>query len=113
MKKSEQMRINELCEIMWDNAIREYDEEYSNRVTPWSRLRSCQAWTVETENYIFLKSYNTVIAFIDKSTDTLYDLLRGVYGYTSTSAQHIAKFDREMGTRGHYGCENRYTYRDV
>ena len=107
MKKIEQMVINELCENMWGQAM----TEYCNKVTPWRRLRSCQAWTVETENYIFLKSYNTVIAVIDKSTDTLYDLLRGVYGYTSTSAHHIAKFNTEMGT-GKYGCENRYTYRD-
>ena len=112
MKKSEQMRINELCEVMWDCAMTEYCEEYRNRVTPWSRLRSCQAWTVETENYIFLKSYRTIIAVIDKTTDTLYDVLRRVYGYTSTSAQHIAKFNSDMGI-GMYGCENRYTYRNV
>lgn len=112
MRKSEQMRINELCEIMWDRARTEYYEEYRNLVVPWSRLRSCQAWTVETEHYIFLKSYETIIAVIDKASDTLYDLLRGVYGYTNTSARHIAKFKRDMGT-GKYGCENRYTYRDV
>lgn len=112
MKKREQMRINDLCEIMWDRAMTEYCEEYRNLVTPWSRLRSCQAWTAETEHYIFLKSYETIIAVIDKASDTLYDLLRLVYGYTSTSAQHISKFSREMGT-GNYGCESRYTYRDV
>lgn len=112
MKKSEQIRINELCDIMWDNAIREYDEEYRNKVAPWSRLRSCEAWTVETEHYIFLKSYQTIIAVIDKTTDTLYDVLRGVYGYTHTSSQHIAKFNKDMGI-GKYGCENRYTYRNV
>ena len=39
MKKSEQMRINELCEIMCDNAMREYDEEYSNR----SNVPECQS----------------------------------------------------------------------
>ena len=109
MKKSEQMRINNLCEVMWDSAMTEYRNLV---VVPWSRLRSCQAWTVETEHYIFLKSYNTIIAVIDKTTDTLYDLLRGVYGYTSTSARHIAKFNYDMGN-GKYGCENRYTYRNV
>ena len=112
MKKSEQMRINGLCENVWDIAMTEYREEYRNRVIPWSRLRSCQAWTVNTQHYIFLKSYNTIIAVIDKQTDTLYDLLRGVYGYTSTSTQHIRKFNRDMGA-GKYGCENRYTYRDI
>lgn len=103
------MRINELCEVIWDDAMKEYHEEFKSRVIPWLRLRSCQAFTVETDNYIYLKSYNTIIAVIDKTSDTLYDLLRSVYGYTVTSAKHIAKFNNEMG----HGCENRYTYRDV
>lgn len=112
MRKKEQIKINELCEVIWNNAMKEYHEEFCGRATPWRRLRSCQAFTVETDNYIYLKSYNTIIAVIDKTTDTLYDLLRGVYGYTATSAKHIAKFNNEMG-HGKYGCKNRYTYRDV
>lgn len=110
MKKTEQMRVNDLCEIMWNIAMKEYRDIVV--VVPWSRLRSCQAWTVETEHYIFLKSYNTIIAVIDKETDTLYDMLRAVYGYTHTSAMHIAKFNNEMGACK-YGCVNRYTYRDI
>lgn len=112
MRKQEQIRINGLCEVIWNDAMKEYQEEFHNRVTPWRKLLSCQAFTVETDNYIYLKSYNTIIAVIDKTSDTLYDLLRGVYGYTATSAKHIAKFNNEMGY-GKYGCKNRYTYRDV
>ena len=38
--------------------------------------------------------------------------LRAVYGYTSTSAQHISKFDKDYG-RGTWGCKERVTYREV
>lgn len=112
MRKEEQIRINVLCEAIWNNAMKEYHEEFRNRETPWRRLRSCKAFTVETDNYIYLKSYKTIIAVIDKKSDTLYDLLRGVYGYTSTSAQHISKFNRDCGA-GKWGCEVRFTYREV
>lgn len=106
------MRINGLCKFIWDDARKEYCEEFSSRVTPWRRLRSCQAFTVETDNYIYLKSYKTVIAVIDKRTDTLFDMLRGVYGYTSTSAQHISKFNKDYG-KDKWGCKARVTYREV
>lgn len=61
------------------------------------RLRTCQAWIYESDNYYFLKSYNTIVAIIYKRTNTLYDCLRLVYGYTATSAQHISKFANDMG----------------
>lgn len=76
------------------------------------RLRSCQAYVYETPNFYVLRSYNTVVAIIEKKTDTCYDFLRGVYGYTNTSAQHISKFDHDYG-RGEYGCKERVTYREV
>lgn len=61
------------------------------------RLDSCQAWI----QYIASKhtgeivgtqliSYNTVVAFTVH--ETVYDVLRYVYGYTATSARHIAKY---------------------
>ena len=56
------------------------------------RLRSCQATVIETRHFIALKSYYTIVAFIDKRTNTMYDVLRVVYGYTATSSQHISKF---------------------
>lgn len=63
----------------------------SNSIT-WNRLNYCSAWIAETENYIFLKSYRTIVAVYNKHTQTLYDILRVEYGYTSTSSQHISKF---------------------
>lgn len=83
------------------------------------RLRSCSATVFDIVDdstgevlYHALRSYQTIVAFIDPTTDTLYDVLRLVYGYTSTSAQHIAKFDKDYG-RSEWGCAKRVTYRDV
>lgn len=76
------------------------------------RLCTCQAYVYETPSFYVLRSYNTVVAIIEKKTDTCYDFLRGVYGYTSTSAQHISKFDKDYG-RGTCGCIQRVTYREV
>ena len=81
------------------------------------RLRYCSADVCETENYFILRSYATFIAVIDKNTRTCYDALRKVYGYTATSAQHVAKFrhDYPAGTwyddNGYYlGCKRTLTY---
>ena len=83
------------------------------------RLRSCSAEVFDLVDdttgevlYHVLRSYNTIVAFIDPTTDTLYDVLRLVYGYTSTSAQHISKFSHDYGA-GKWGCAKRVTYRDV
>lgn len=113
MKKSEQLAINaQVLAILTD----------INRfcVTgDFKRLRSCSAEVapvMDTETgvlmYYVLRSYNTIVAAIDVSNDTLYDFLRYVYGYTSTSAQHISKFDKDYGM-GKWGCTNRLTYREV
>lgn len=56
------------------------------------RLRTCKAYVYETNHFYLLKSYSTFVACIDKVDNTLYDALRYAYDYTSTSAQHIAKF---------------------
>lgn len=61
------------------------------------QLRHCSAVVYETDNLYVLRSYSTIVAVIDKTTDTLYDFLRYVYGYTATSAQHIAKFKHDYG----------------
>lgn len=76
------------------------------------RLDNCTAWIYENDNYYVLQSYNTIIAFIDKTTNTLYDVLRYVYGYTATSAKHISKFRRynKIGV-WEYGKE--LTYRSI
>lgn len=79
-------------------------------LSDWKRLRSCNAMVAETNRYYILQSYNTLVAFIDKTTDTLYDVLRYVYGYTATSAQHISKFEKDY-CQGQWHCESRYTMR--
>lgn len=105
MKKSEQQAIN--FEIERNVAFANI--ELAQIKGKGKRLRSCTAYVFESENYYYLKSYNTVIAFIDKNTDTLYDVLRLVYGYTSTSAQHISKFSSDYG-RGKYHCLHQLRY---
>lgn len=69
------------------------------------RLRSCNACVWETEHFYILQSYATMVAAIDKGNNIMFDFLRYVYGYTATSAQHIAKFAND------YGATIRYTYR--
>lgn len=78
------------------------------------RLRSCNVIVYENEKYYYLQSYRTIIAFIEKESNTLVDFLRYVYGYTATSAQHISKFDKDYCNKGlnYWGCTNRLTYRD-
>lgn len=113
MKKSEQLAINaKVLAILTD----------INRfcVTgDFKRLRSCSAEVAPVMDaetgvlmYYVLRSYRTIVAAIDVSNDTLYDFLRYVYGYTSTSAQHISKFSKDYGS-GKWGCANRLTYREV
>lgn len=65
------------------------------------RLLSCSAETFEIfegdeVRYTVLKSYNTIIAYYDHDGKAFVDVLRAVYGYTATSAQHIAKFKKQF-----------------
>ena len=93
--------------------VDKYNKEVKeNALHHGKRLRTCQAMVYETPSFYVLRSYNTVIAFIYKKTDTCYDFLRAVYGYTNTSAQHISKFDKDYG-EGMWGCTNRLTYRPL
>ena len=111
MKKKDQIKINEMVSEKYDVAIAEF-RKWQVKNPYIARLRSCTAWVIETQNYCFLQSYNTIVAFIDKEDDILYDVLRLVYGYTHTSAQHIAKFNQDC-CRGYWGCGQRYTWREV
>ena len=62
------------------------------------RLRQCTAkvyrWQSGNCVTYALKSYDTFVALVirDGERTACYDFLRYVYGYTATSAQHIAKF---------------------
>lgn len=102
MKKVEQEKINEKAYTIFNDALKEYKWDL-----PRKRLRSCQAEVYESDNYYILKSYNTIIACIEKETDTLVDVLRTEYGYTSTSSQHISKFNHDY-SKGKWSCANFY-----
>ena len=108
--KLNQREINEACRAHYDAAMTECGEMPwvpVNKPSPWKRLRSCSAHVLETPNFYILRSYNTVVAVVDKCTGNTWDVLRMVYGYTATSAQHIAKFTDD------YGNGKRYTWRDI
>lgn len=114
MKKSEQLAINEQVVSL----VNRFNNS-NNYAMNWRRLRSCSAEVAPIIDcktgellYYALRSYNTVVAAIDVRTDTLYDFLRYVYGYTSTSAQHISKFSKDYGS-GKWGCAHSLTYRDI
>ena len=102
MKKSEQFKINNEVMLKFSEFCAD-----GNRIGDAVRLNHCRAYVGETQNYYFLISYKTMVAFIDKNTHICYDILRIAYGYTSTSAQHIAKF------RNAYGAVNTLTYKPV
>lgn len=113
MTKNEQEIVNEIVSNEKARAELELGNYYKV-----ARLRSCKAYVYETKNYFWLRSYGTFIAFIEKTTDTCYDILRMVYGYTATSAQHIAKFRHDYGEDkiGIYnagGVHQSYTYRRI
>lgn len=57
-----------------------------------TQLRTCKAKVYIFPSQIFLMSYNTIVAIIDRKGRVLIDILRYIYGYSATSAQHIAKF---------------------
>ena len=109
MRKSEQIVINEkvkaMCTLFADTLAKTGASEQS-------RLRTCSATVYKVGDFWALRSYNTTIAIIDTTTDTLYDFLRMVYGYTATSAQHISKFNHDY-SKGTWGCACTYTYRAV
>ena len=98
-----QEQANEMCLDVYRKAF----DEYHNGESNVSRLRKCSAEVYETAGYFLLRSYRTLVAVIEKSTGNTYDVLRVVYGYTATSAQHIAKFSND------YGNGKRYTWRKI
>lgn len=109
MTKKEQIADNAIIEQYIDELNAEVSVqglEYCNR------LRSCQAYVYKTKHFIILRSYDTIVAAVYKRTPTaapvFIDFLRLVYGYTSTSAKHIAKFKCDYcGNSGFF-----YTWRD-
>lgn len=83
---------------LFDRAMKEYEDmPFGDR--QYVRLRYTQADVCETPNFYVLRSYWTFVAAIEKSTGYCADMLRKEYGYTATSAQHIAKFMSDYGDR--------------
>ena len=89
----------------------------------WLRFRHCTASyqpnrDESRQHELFLLcSYDTIVALvaIDRETNryTCVDFLRYVYGYTSTSAQHISKFFYDFAdtpVKKHGGEVIRYRY---
>ena len=108
MKREMQKEINRKVLEM----VERFNKGFSE-VEPVKQLRSCSACVhtcvlEETGEVVYvLQSYRTIIAII--SGNCLYDFLRYVYGYTSTSAQHIAKFRNDYMTE--FDWNDRYEYK--
>ena len=102
----EQDLMNMNAEYIFDNAMNEL-RQIKNEDDKVKRLRTCSAWVYETPNYYILRSYNTYIAAIEKESGACADMLRKVYGFTSTSCQHIAKFHNDYSS----WKNPRYTWR--
>lgn len=80
---------------------------------PSKPLRYCNAKVYESERFFLLRSYETIIAVIDRKTDTCVDVLRRTWGeYTATSAQHIAKFRHDFSS-SKFGCKHNITWRSL
>lgn len=91
MTKREMQKLeNQLVENAWEKAKKVWDNAHK-RQDEFVRLNYCKAWTYQTRGYSFLVSYETIVAFID-DTGNMFDVLRLVYGYTSTSVMHISRF---------------------
>ena len=95
MKKEQQKRMNVRTQLFfeWFNAQHGTPIKYK-------RLRTCQAVVFEFDDCYILQSYQSIVAGIRKDTYEEFDFLRMVYGYTSTSARHIAKFFAAYGQGG-------------
>lgn len=109
MKKQKQLLINEKVDAICEEI---YHLDMNEPFIEWKRLRTCSAYVCKLGRFYILKSYRTIVAVIDTSTDTCYDFLREVYGYTATSAQHITKFMQVYGA-GTWGCAEHITWREV
>lgn len=111
-QKKQQEVINYVARNLYDMAYTEFKKKRLAERVVWKQLRSCTAEVCETENFYLLRSYNTIVAVIEKGSDILADVLRYVYGYTSTSAQHISKFRHDYGS-DKWGCKIEYRYYPV
>lgn len=75
-------------------------------------LYKCNARVHEFGDLYVLESYSTETAVYNRQTHALYDGLRYVYGYTSTSTQHYSKFKQWLKERG-YEIAVEFRYYDI
>lgn len=88
MKETE-MRVNRNAQVIYERYI---DAPY-NSLEYVKRVFNCNAGIyTDGRGVYYLKSYSTFVAVVDTNKSLCVDYLRAVYGYTATSAQHIAKF---------------------
>ena len=72
--------------------VEDFKLSYEAYHSPETRLRTCSATVGYTDDFIYLRSYDTIVCIIDTDSLEAFDILRTEYGYTATSAQHISKF---------------------
>lgn len=99
-------QYNEQQSLMNEIVERKYKEYFNSKFIMLKekrkRLNKCQAWYyIDDKDNVVLMSYGTIVALYDPSDKTLYDFLRFVYGYTSTSNQHIRKFKNIVNPNMH------------
>lgn len=89
-----QRTVNQKCALAAKTAFSELLNSCGHdlRKAKSKKLRYCNAKVYETKNWYILQSYETPVAYIWKHGYEIYDNLRIEYGYSVTSAQHIAKF---------------------
>ena len=112
MSKEYQVIENAMALDNFNKALEDLQEYARTHDVPLKQLRSSCASVFETDNYYLLRSYNTIVAVIDKHNKVCYDALRHVYGYTVTSAKHISKFCEDYGIAG-YHIGTRYVFRNI
>lgn len=90
MKKNDQIEVNNYVE----NIVTDINALWRTWEKPivWKQLYRCSGDWCIIGDWVLLRSYSTIVAAYNLETYELFDFLRLVYGYTSKSAQHIAKF---------------------
>ena len=107
MKKEKQKLENLIVEGAWISFADDVKKPGNLDFAPAMRLRSCNAYISCIGKWVVLTSYSTIVAILDSESRALYDVLRWRYGYTATSAQHIAKFAHD------YEAKERHTWREL
>lgn len=63
----------------------------------WKRIKYNSCYFVKVQEYVFLKSYNTIVAYYDTFSRNII-----IYGYySSTTCHHVSKFMRLLNESGY------------